>query len=350
VRLLRIVHLQLGTDTILSTVAGTGALTIASATTGTTAPKTTITGSKASADSAGTTVGVRLGAEGRSTMEIDGEGIDINACDQTGGTQGVCADATLKGSGVTVASYSGNVKIQAITGGTVQIKATSAKGTTDDATLLIQAMGTAVSTDARASLKIVSGNDFMGEFKIQQRADIGQYFNYDRFAVDVDGGITVTTADLQPLTFDTDNEGEINLGEIRYRNGYDHTLYKQVDLSTGGTVATVTLQQYQSVFVEIVLEGLFGVFGSIHRGKYLIVHNNGNAPDPQSGGAEFKTSEDYVIATASNTWAVTISTTGGSGTSTIYAIVYSPEGVGGATPSTTMNAIITVRGRFESVT
>jgi len=349
--------LTLGTDTILSTDAGTGALTIASATTSTTAPKTTITGSKASADPTGTS-GVRFGAEDRSKLDIDGEGIDIYACDSTGGTAtSNCGDATLKGSGVLLQSVSGNgaVKIQAFTAttsgtsstSTVQIKAISPKSATTDTSLLIQAMGTAVITDARASLLIQSGDTYAGEIRIQQRYVDGGQINADRFFVDVDGAVTITSEDSQPLTFAHDEvNGLVNTGEIRYRAGYDHTLYKQVDFSGGGTitVATVTLQPKQSVIVEIIIEGLWTSGASIHRAEYLIVHNNGNSPEPD--GTSPISNNNLIVST--NTWTTGITTTVTTATKP-FAITYLASG-GTFLVSEPMNVIINVRGRFDSVT
>ena len=68
---------------------------------------------------------------------------------------------------------------------------------------------------------------------------------------------------------------------MNLRKNYHHKLWNNIALSTTDytTVATVTLVQYASVLVELVLEGAWAGAPSLYRGEYIITHNDGNTPE-----------------------------------------------------------------------
>lgn len=178
--------------------------------------------------------GMRLGSDS-GHMAIQGDGIDIYACDCTGGVCTTdCGDATLKGNGVTIQTLAENAQLQvkaAKTGGSIEILAKDG--------LELKAQG---NTSAASAMTIIAGHDIWGAFTIQQEQYISYAFSYfqsNRFEITTDGAMTLSSASSQPVTFSSDASTG---NEIRFSNGNSHYLRKTVTMSGWTTVATITLQ------------------------------------------------------------------------------------------------------------
>lgn len=89
---------------------------------------------------------------------------------------------------------------------------------------------------------------------------------------------------------------------MNLRTNYHHMLWNYITLSTTDytTVATVTLVQYASVLVELVLEGEWAGAPSLYRGVFIITHNDGNTPEVRSNITSFYVSravQEFLLLT-----------------------------------------------------
>uniref|UniRef100_A0A7S0QW77 Uncharacterized protein n=1 Tax=Pyramimonas obovata TaxID=1411642 RepID=A0A7S0QW77_9CHLO len=339
-----------GTDAIFSTDYASGSLTISTATTSTTGGAVlTLTGSH----TVSTTTGVRISADDESSMDLQGYGIDIYACDCTGGTcTTTCGDATLKGSGATLqaVSTSGVVNIKALDSGTVNMVADSAVN--------IEAQGTTTTT---AAMTLTAGGYLPGTFALQQPYYYSTFSTQvsgspaaDRFAIDTNGAITFTTLSASNVEFGTnyiETTGYTqvyNAGQVNLRTNYHHKLWNYfttISDTAYTTVATVTLEQYASVLVELVLEGEWSSAPSLYRGVYIITHNDGNTPEASASDTNYLIREDQIIAASGQSWSIQIVPSGTATATKPFAISVQASDTG----ITSVNVQCTVTGRINAL-